>query len=65
MSNIKKKKQSKKMDRRQFIIEIAKGGGYVALGIALTDVVSSISLPRVGKIDPTSLPGGAGDFEGV
>ncbi|KKN09013.1 hypothetical protein LCGC14_1050800, partial [marine sediment metagenome] len=55
--------RKRKMNRRDFIIEVAKGGGYFALGIGLTDLIGQV--PRPGKKDPYSLPGGAGDFEGV
>ena len=58
-----KNKKNKKMNRREFLTEVAKGGGYFVFGIGLTELVSHI--PRPGKKDPYSLPGGAGDFEGV
>ncbi len=63
-NKIKKAENKKrKLNRREFMIEIAKGGGYFAFGIGLTDLVSH--MPKPGGKDPYSLPGGAGDFEGV
>ncbi len=59
----KTENKKRKLNRREFLIEIAKGGGYFAFGIGLTDLVNHI--PKPGKKDPYSLPGGAGDFEGV
>lgn len=56
-------KKSKKMNRREFLKEAAKGGGYFALGLALTETVSQV--PGVASKDPYSLPGGAGDYEGA
>ncbi len=56
-------KKRKKMNRREFLTEVAKGGGYFVFGIGLTEVISHIPTP--GKKDPYTMPGGAGDFEGV
>jgi len=63
MTKKKAVKKKREMNRRDFMIEVAKGGGYFALGIGLTDLIGQV--PRPGKKDPYSLPGGAGDFEGV